>query len=176
MWITSQERVKSLLRQSGANHVGNIVLADRHNNFVSAVTIQYWMFTGKRDHFLGIFPRPGISEKDVAESGIFGKEILLSLESGKWEGLQERLINIKAVEVHTSLMFIESRASVIFKIWAKAIVKKRNRKLWLKIFNVYLMFALFIVAPIVLLFYTLIFRPFTGNKIKKKKSYYAGVN
>ena len=173
MWITAQEHIKILLKQSGANHVGNIVLADRHNNFASAVTVQYWMFTGKRDNFLGIFPRPGISEKDVAGADVFGKEILISLENNNWEELQQRLLKLKAVEVHTNLMFIESRASVLFKLWANVIIKKKNRTLWEKIFKCYLMFALFIVAPIVLLIYNIFFRPFLGKQIKKMKDYYA---
>lgn len=176
MWITAQEQVKKLLKQNGANHVANVVLADRHNNFVSAVTIQYWMFTGKRDNFLGIFPRPGISDRDIDESKIFGEEVLLTLESGNWHGLQERLIKLNAVEVNTNLMFIESRASLLFKIWARTIIKKKNRGLWQKIFQYYLLFALFIVAPVVLLIYNIFIRPFSGNQIRKKKIYYSGVN
>jgi hypothetical protein len=37
------------------------------------------------------------------------------------------------------------------------------------------MFALFILAPILLLIYTILFRPFLGGAIQKKKAYYAGV-
>ncbi|MEP7169074.1 MAG: hypothetical protein ABI855_06845, partial [Bacteroidota bacterium] len=176
MWITAQERVKNILKQSGANHVANIVLVDKNNNFVSAVTIQYWMFTGKRDHFLGIFPRPGISDKDINETKLFGKTVWQSLETNQWQELQERLIKMKAVEVNTNLMFIESRASVLFQIWARTIVKKKNRGLWLQIFKYYLLFALFIVAPVVLLIYNIFFRAFTGNQIRKNKMYYRGVN
>ncbi len=176
MWINSQEQVKKLLKECGANLLANIVLADRHNNFVSAITIQYWMFTGKRDHFLGIFPRPGISETDVAGSRAFGFEVVKSLENNNWQDLQERLLTMNAVEVHTNLMFIESRASVLFKIWASTIIKKRNRSLWLQIFKYYLLFALFIVAPVVLLIYNIFIRPFSGTQISKNKIYYSGVN
>ena len=169
MWINAQEQIKKLLKQNGANLVANIVLADRHNNFASAVTVQYWMFTGKRDNFLGVFPRPGISDKDIAESSVFGKEVLRSLENGNWNELQSNLIKLKAVEVHTNLMFIESRASVLFKIWAQTIIKKKNRGLWEQIFKYYLLFALFIVAPVVLLIYNVLFRPFLGTQIARKK-------
>jgi hypothetical protein len=176
MWISAQERIKKILEECGSIHVANIVLCDRNNNFVSAVTIQYWMFTGKRDHFLGIFPCPGISEQDVAGSAIFGKAVLQSLELSKWEGLQEKLVKMKAVEVNTNLMFIESRASVLFKIWARTIIKKKNRELWLQIFKYYLLFALFLIAPVVLLIYNIFVRPFSGKQISKRKIYYTGVN
>ncbi len=176
MWISAQERIKKQLKAVGANLVANIVLADRHNNFVSAVTIQYWMFSGRQDHFMGIFPLPGISAQDIDHSKNFAQEVLRSLEAGDLESLQERLLKMKAVEVHTSLMFIESRASVLFHIWASIIIKKKNRDLWGKIFKYYLMFALFIVAPIVLMIYTIFFRPFLSARIRKKKAYYSGVN
>ncbi len=176
MWINAQEQVKKLLKQNAADHVANIVLCDKHNNFVSAVTIQYWMFTGKREQLLGIFPKPGVSEKDIAETKFFGEEVLRSLENSNWEGLQQRLVEMKAVTVNTNLMFIESRASVLFKIWARTIIKKKNRNLWLQIFKYYLLFALFIVAPIVLLVYNIFFRVFTQDRIMKKKIYYSGVN
>ena len=176
MWISAQERVKKILKENGSIHAANIVLYDRNNNFVSAVTIQYWMFTAKRDRFLGIFPRPGISERDIAGTKIFGEIVLQAVETNKWEELQEKLAEAKAVEVNTNLMFIESRASMLFKIWARTIIKKKNRGLWLQIFKYYLLVALFLVAPVVLLIYNIFVRPFSGDQIRKRKIYYTGVN
>lgn len=176
MWITAQEKLKSLLAAAGARLVGNVALFDRHNNFVSAVTIQYWMFTGKKDKFLGLFPVPGISDADIARARTYGAEAVQALNDDQWAGFQERIVAKGAVDVKTNLMFIESRASVLFRIWANTILKKKNRALWLQIFKYYLLFALFIVAPVVLLIFNLFIRPFTSNQILKKKNYYTGVN
>ena len=55
MWINAQDRVKKALLESEAQLVGNVTLVDRNQNHVSAVTILYWMLTGKKDNFLGIF-------------------------------------------------------------------------------------------------------------------------
>ena len=176
MWITAQEKIKVLLEKEKANLVGNIVLSDKHNNFISAVTIQYWMFTGKKNKMWGVFPLPGVSDDDINSVRTFGEVVLPSLQSGNYDGLQNKLVAKKAVDVHTNLMFIEARASVLFKIWATAIRKKTNRSLWLQLFKYYLLFALFIVAPIVLLIYNLFFRPFSGGAISLKKKFYSGVN
>lgn len=175
MWITAQEKIRYLLKECNANLVGNIVLSDRHNNFVSAVTIQYWMFTGKKDKMWGIFPLPGVSNDDITGVRMFGEIAFSALENNSWDTLQQNLVAKKAVEVQTNLMFIESRASMLFKIWATAIRKKKNRELWLQLFKYYLLFALFIVAPIVLLIYNLLVRPFTANAIRKQKGYYSGI-
>ncbi len=176
MWINAQERVKKLIRESGGKLAGNIVYADRHNNFVSAVTIQYWMFTGKKDRWLGIFPKPGVAQNEIMAAGTFGNKILEALESGAWQDLQPRLVEMKAVEPQTVLMFIEGRAPKIFALWAKLIARKKNRARWLVIFKYYLLFALFIIAPIILVIYLLLVRPFTGRQIREHKRFFSGVN
>jgi hypothetical protein len=175
MWLNAQDKMRDLIQKAGGRLVGNIVRMDRHANPVSAVTILYWMFTGKKDRFLGIFPEPGVSKEDVQGSNEFGKIILKHLENGQWDDLQPALVQAGAVIPKTSLMFIESRAGRIFNVWAKIIQPSKNRKQLLVVFKYYLMFALFILAPILLMIYTVLFRPFLGGAIQKKKAYYAGV-
>jgi len=45
----------------------------------------------------------------------------------------------------------------------------------LRLFERYLLFALYFVSPIVLTVYTLVFRPFSTGIIKKKKEYFYNV-
>jgi len=176
MWLKAQERVKQSLGKSGAKLVGNIAWVDRNSNLVSGVTILYWMLTGKKDRMWGIFPRPGVADEDIAAAGKFAAVVLPALESGEWKGLQQALVAKDAVEVKTNLMFIEPRATKLFSIWANFISKRRNRKAWLRVFKYYLLVALFIVAPVVLLINNIFFRPFLGKSIAKKKQYYLDVN
>lgn len=176
MWINAQERVKILLKEAGANLVGNIVLRDKHTNLISAITIQYWMFTGKKEKLFGIFPKPGISDKDIDSVHLFGAQVSEALFNGKWGDLQKKLLEMRSVELNSNLMLIESRAPKLFSIWANVIIKKKNRKYWLQLFKYYLMFVLFIVSPIVLLINMLFLKPFTAKQIQKKKNYFSGVN
>ena len=176
MWLKSQERVKKMLGESGAKLVGNIALVDKHSNLVSGVTILYWMLTGKKDRKWGLFPRPGVSDEDIANAHVFGQTVLHYLDNGNWKDLQPALIQQKAVEVKSNLMFIEPRATKLFSIWANFIIKKKNRSTWLVVFKYYLLIALFIIAPVVLLINNLLFRPFLTKTINKKKQYYLDVN
>ncbi len=176
MWLNAQERVKGLIKQSGGKLVGNVVYSDRHNNFVSAVTIQYWMFTGRKDRWLGIFPKPGVADEEINAAGKFGTKTMEALTTGNLEELQQQLAEMKAVEPQTALMFIEGRAPKIFSVWANVIIKKKNRALWLQIFKYYLLFALFIIAPIILTIYLLLIMPLTGKAIREQKKYFSGVN
>ena len=176
MWLKAQERVKDTLRSNGAKLVGNIALVDKNSNLVSAVTILYWMLTGKKDSMWGIFPKPGIAEEDIDHMHVFGTTVLQYLSTGNWTALQPALAEQQAVVVKSNLMFIEPRATKLFSIWANIIVKKKNRRAWLVVFKYYLLIALFIIAPIVLLINIILFRPFLSKSINKKKQYYLAVN
>src|SRR5476651_794868 len=61
MWLNAFIGIKKLLRNSHANHVGNIALVDKHLNPLSYFTIFHWLLGGKKTKWLGIFPLPGVS-------------------------------------------------------------------------------------------------------------------
>ena len=175
MWINAQEKLKLHLKNAGAQLKGNIALVDRHNNYASLVTIFYWMLTARKDRKWGIFPKPGVSDEDIAGAAVFGETVKQHLLTGDWDNLQPALIQQKAVEVKYDLMFIERKAGKIFKIWSKIIHGKKNRAAWLVGFKYYLLIALCVAAPIILTVDAIFFKPFLGNRIKKQKAYYAGV-
>jgi hypothetical protein len=176
MWINAMERIKRTLEFAGAKRVGSIVLVDKHHNYISFVTILYWMFTGKRDRYLNIFPKPGVSDADLEKTTAYGATIKQHLVSRDWNGLQAELVDQKALVVNYYLMFIESRAGRLFSLWAGFIIKRKKRRAWLVVFKYYLLIALFIVAPIVLTINAIFFRPFLSGRIRKQKQYYSDLN
>jgi hypothetical protein len=169
MWVNAFEKVKKLLNEAGARHVGTISLVDRHLNLVSIFTIFHWMLQGKKNRYLGFFPKPGVSDKDISNTQRFGAISLDYLIKDKWEGLKEALINHKAVTLKFHLMFMESKAAMMFRIWAGLIVKSKKRNLWVVAFKYYLLIALFIFAPIVFMIDLLIFKPFLSKYVNAKK-------
>ena len=72
MWILAQEKIKKLLVNCKAQLVGNIALVDRHWNHISVITIVHWMMGGKKTKYLGVFPKPGVSDRDINEADKFG--------------------------------------------------------------------------------------------------------
>ena len=176
MWISAMQRIKKILKDADAKLVGNIALFDKHHNFISFITIFYWMFKGKKGRWLGIFPTPGVSDADIKKTSDYGKTVQKYLNSTSFDGLQDELIEQKAIEVKYNLMFIESKASKIFAIWANIIAKKKKKTAWLVAFKYYLLIALFIAAPIILTVDFIFFKPFLGARIKRQKQLYSGVN
>ncbi|MGL1885597.1 MAG: hypothetical protein OCD76_03690 [Reichenbachiella sp.] len=179
MWINSQDRVKHYIAEAGGQLVGNIPLIDRSNNLLSAMSILHWMLTGQKTRKWGLLPLPGINEEDIEDVAAYGVVVNEVLISGNLETLQKQILERGKVVMNTNILFIEGRAKKLFKIWA-GIIKKNGttvekRRGWLKVFKYYLIFALFLVSPVVLFVYNLLIVPFTQGKIKKKKEYYSGV-
>ncbi len=176
MWITAMERIKKILKISGAKLVGSIALVDKHHNLISFITIFYWMFKGKKERWLNLFPKPGVADADIAATKDYGATVQKFINAGSWHGLQDELKAQKAIEVKYNLMFIESKASKIFAIWANIISKKKKKTAWLVAFKYYLLIALFIAAPIILTVDAIFFKPFLSERIKKQKQHFSGVN
>jgi|SRR5690554_53886 len=175
MWAMAQEKVKKLLHNNQAKLVGNIALADRTPNLISAFTIVKWMFTGEKRKF-GIFPKPGIDQKEIDEATKFGKTILTHLKNENYENLQTELLRDGAVEIRHFLIQIDKTANKMFAKWSAIIHPKKGkaRKRWLKGFYYYLVVAIWILSPIVNLIYWLTY-PFRYSKIKKEIAYFKRV-
>jgi hypothetical protein len=175
MWIMAQEKVKVLLRDANAKLVGNVALVDRVGNLISVITIVHWMFSGVKKRYLGFFPLPGVSDKDIQESDKFGEAILSHFEQNKLEDLQPKLAALGAVKISSYLVTVDKTANKIFNKWSNIIHKnQKNRKMLLKVFNVYLLLAIWLISPIVYILH-LITYPFKLKTIKKETRYYQGV-
>jgi hypothetical protein len=170
MWVNAFNKVKELLKEAGANHVGTVALVDRHLNLVSIFTIFHWMLHGKKDRYLGFFPKPGVADKDILHTQQFGSLTLPYLKKKEWSGLQEELISNKAVVPRFHLILMESKAAMMFRLWARFIAKSKKKDVWLLAFKYYLLFALFVFAPIVFMIDLLVFKPFLPKYVSTKKS------
>ena len=166
MWINAFQRIKNKLQINGAKLVGNIALVDKHANIISLATISYWMFKGLKDKYLGLFPMPGVSDDDIKHATLYGEIIKKHLQTNTLESLQEDIKNNNGVKVNYRLMFIENTAKRLFSIWANFIAKQNKPKIWLVLFKYYLLFAIIIVAPVVLTFDAIFIKPFSSRKIQ----------
>ena len=175
MWIMAQEKIKTLLKEANSNLVGNVALVDRVGNLISVITIVEWMFSGVKKKYLGIFPLPGVSDKDIEESSQFGEIMLNSFSKNNLNELQPKLVTAGAVKISSYLVTVDKTANKIFNKWSNIIYKnQKNRKQLLKVFNVYLFLAIWLISPIVYILH-LITYPLKLKSIKKQTQYYQGV-
>ena len=173
MWAKAQEKVKKLIIKAQAMLVGNIALSDAHHNHISVITIVHWMFSGKKEKYLGIFPMPGVAQEEIEEATKYGEIIIPYLKSGKYDGLQPEIIKNGGVRINSFLISADKKANRLFHIWATKIYNNPKRNFLLKCFNIYLYFAIWVMMPIVMLFYWLTYHLFyfkIQKEIKKVKN------
>lgn len=176
MWIMAQEKMKRLLVENQAKLIGNIALVDRNINHISVITIVHWLMGGKKTRMFGVFPKPGVSDKDIENASRFGEPIKKALLDSDYATLQEKLLEQGAVKVDPSLIATDIRGNMVFSKWANFLIKKegKERRKGLVFFKYYLLFAIWIIAPIVFVVFLLTYLPMR-RKIQRDKKYYASV-
>ena len=172
MWVMAHQKVKKLLTNCGAHLVGNIALTDRHHNHISVITIVQWLFSGdKNKRYLGVFPKAGVTDKDIESASIYGTLIAPHLQTGDYTGLQQEIVAHGGVHYKRFLLSAEKKGNRLFGIWAKMIYGSKKRKFLLKCFRIYLYIAIWVLMPIVWLLYWLTYPLFFWKVERDKKKF-----
>ncbi|MDR6460892.1 hypothetical protein J2786_004043 [Chryseobacterium vietnamense] len=175
MWMLSQEKLKVYLRDLQAKLVGNIALVDRHDNYTSVLTILRWLTTGQKEKS-GMLPAAGVSDEEISGSVKYGEIIERHFNNNDLTHLQPDLVKNGAVEIRAFLVRVEKVGNKIFTVWSNLIIKKKEKRpLLIKFFKVYLMAAIWIISPVVLVLH-LLTTPIFWFKRQKQKRYLQGIN
>ncbi|MBU2871633.1 dialkylrecorsinol condensing enzyme [Colwellia sp. E2M01] len=176
MWLTAQEKMKSLLTNLQANLVDNIVLTDECGAGFSFLATPLWMLTGKKKP-LSWVPPAGISDQEITQAQRFG------------EALNQRLLKdsniietpvmkgLGAVKINEKLIFSEKIGHRSFKIWGKILMllgpqNSFRRYTGLFFYSMFLLALIVTIVPITALVIKLI-TPLFKKKIARQKAYYA---
>lgn len=175
MWMLSQEKLKVYLKNLKANLVGNVALVDRHDNYTSVLTVIRWMIGGQKAKS-GLLPAAGVSDEEINGSVKYGEIIEKHFSKNDLDTLQPDLVKNGAVEIRAFLVRVEKVGNKIFTVWSNLIIKKKEKRpLLIKFFKVYLMAAIWIISPIVLVLH-LLTTPIFWFKRKKQREYLQGIN
>ena len=182
MWINSQIAVVEYIKAAGGHLVANIPLIDRHQNIISVFSILHWMLTGRKDRKWGILPIPGVSEEDIQTAYTFGEPVVEALKKGSYKGLQAQVLaqttthQKTKIDLHPTIILIESRAKQLFLMWANLIKRKgttpKKRAFWIGVYKYYLTIALFGISPFVIGIYNVLIHPFRKKRIQEQKNTY----
>ncbi len=177
MWLGAQEKMKKQLLNLKANLVGNITFVDRSANLVSLVTVLAYVLKGTKENFMGIFPKYGVTEKDLAHAPVFGNIILNNLEKGSLQNIQPELNQQGALDIRGNLLLMEGMGTALFPLYANYISKKgtqgsEQRKTRVRIFGIVLPTAILILSPIITILSRLA-PVLARKKFSKEIAYYA---
>ena len=176
MWLGAQEKMKQRLLDLKAKLVGNIIFADRSANLTSLVTVLAFELKGVKQNYMGLFPRYGVSDKDLEAAPQIGKLIETSLKQNNFDKLQDLIVAKDFVTVKPNLLLMEGRGRALFPLYANYVSKKGTansdeRKGRVRTFGIVLPTAILILSPII----TIVSRlaPLIAyGKIKKQIQYY----
>ncbi len=175
MWLIAQEKMKSLLSKTGAQHTDNVVLTDQGKSIYTFVTTPRWMLTGKKDAFW-FFPKAGVAKNEIQDAARFGKRLCTALANNEEAEHKPMLKDLNAVNVQGKLIATERIAHRSFLIWSKLIKKagapgSSARKVVITIYACFLLILVLTVVPINIIIRKLLY-PFRRKHIKKAINYY----
>ena len=120
MWLNAHEIVKEKLMQLNAKLIGHIALVDQAKNLASVITVQRWMFQGKKEATF-FLPKAGISEEDIQRMDIFGQLFSAALLNNQLDTLHASYTKQQAVKVKSNLVILERTGVKNFRKFAKYI-------------------------------------------------------
>lgn len=154
MWLGAQEKMKKRLLDIHANLVGNITFVDKSSNLVSLVTVLAFVLKGTKENFMGMFPKYGVTEKDLAHAPVFGKIIIDNIENKQLQNIQSQLNQQGALDIRGNLLLMEGRGRALFPLYANYISKKgtqgsEQRRTRVRIFGIVLPTGILLLSPII---------------------------
>lgn len=176
MWLMAHEQVKRLLADAGAKHCDHVALTDQGASLATFFTTPRWMFTGRQDRWLGVFPRAGISDRDIADSRRFGHAIDKALHGGELNGSHSVLSGLGAVRVDDRLLPSERIGRRSFLVWGRLLMILGGpgsfvRKPALMVYAVFLVTMILVVVPPGM-FIRMLLRPLRRERIQQERLYY----
>jgi hypothetical protein len=173
MWLSAHRKTRRLVEERGGRFCGNLVLTDRGGQWSSLFTTPRWMFTGKKDPWLGIFPEAGILREAIRGARRFGESMARVLESGPPGADAVFWKNEGAVSVNERYLLAEMAGNVLFSALARPMRSigppgSPARRIVARIFFPVLILLILTVIPFTLLA-GLIARPFNRKWMSAKR-------
>ena len=190
MWVMTQRQTRQYIRETGGNYVGFISLQDKAPNLVSVITVVRWLLKDKKNA-TRLLPEAGVSPEEIDDATTYGNIIRDAIERNDYTGMQAKLMEKKAIAFRSgkgndkrtksierqavtflpSVYVIEKNGYRLWGGWARFILKKGTyndpkRKPYLRLFCVYLFFVLYVVSPLCMLFFFLLY-PFLRPSLRK---------
>ncbi len=177
MWLGGQEKMKMHLKRLQSNLVGNITFVDKSANLISLITVLAFVLKGVKEKFLGIFPKYGVSNKDLQGAPKFGEVIKQHLSKNDFTNQQTELNKLGAINIRGNLLLMEGRGRALFPHYAKFITKKgpqasKERKSRVRTFGIVLPTGILLLSPIITILSRLAPIIMKG-KFKKEVDYYS---
>ncbi|MGE0010897.1 MAG: dialkylresorcinol condensing enzyme [Azoarcus sp.] len=117
MWMTAYDKLVTLLEAAGARLTDHIAFTDNANPLATFITTPRWMFTGRRDRFLGL-PAAGVTPAETAGAARFGHALVTALARDEERSGPPMLTGLCAASVNPRLVISERAGQRAFRVWS----------------------------------------------------------
>jgi hypothetical protein len=152
MWLSAFDTFKTLLAEAGGRLTDHVALTDESHALATFITTPRWMFTGRRDRFLGL-PPAGVDARQTAGAARFGAALAEALARDGEKLDQPMLSGLRAVKVMPHLVLSERAGRRAFQVWSGLIRLCGRAGQWRRIpalvlFLIYLVLLIVTVVPL----------------------------
>lgn len=173
MWLSAQATMKQLIADAGGHLIDHLAFTDQGHPLATFITTPRWVWTGKRDGFLGL-PPAGVSAEEIRQARRFGLALADGLEHDRETSGQPMLAGLRAVTVNPRLALSERAGRRAFGVWSRLVRLFGRRGEWqrrpaLLLFVVYLIALIVTVVPLSLLLQWL-FSPLLKPRLERLKA------
>ena len=152
MWLSAFDTLKRLVADAGGRLVDHVAFTDEANALATFITTPRWMFTGRRDGFLGL-PPAGVSVSQTAGAARFGAALAEALSRDEEKRCQPMLHGLNAVKIAPHLVLSERAGRRAFQVWSGLIRLCGRAGQWrripaLALFVAYLFVMIITVVPV----------------------------
>ncbi|HLP00975.1 MAG TPA: dialkylresorcinol condensing enzyme [Opitutaceae bacterium] len=175
MWLMAQEDVKELLRTAGARHCDHVALVDPGSALATFVTTPRWMWTGRKNSFLG-FPPAGVSAEQIRNCARFGLALRAALAAGEETRDSPLLRGLRACNVDPRLIASERVGKRSFRIWSRLLRASGRpgtplRRALLACYLLFLLTMIVTVVPLTMLVKAIL-RPLLQRKLAALQAFH----
>ena len=121
MWLLAQEKLKTLLAESGARLIDNVVLTDPGPTLATFITTPRWLLSGNKNGFWGM-PAAGLNDEQIRGARRFGLALRDGLREDAEKSGQPLLRGLGAVHVDPRLYISERAGTRSFFVWGKLLL------------------------------------------------------
>lgn len=155
MWLSAQATMQRLIAQAGGQLRDHLAFTDQGHALATFITTPRWVWTGKRDRFLGL-PPAGVAPEEIRQASRFGRALADALDQDGEKSGSAMLTGLRAVTVNPRLALSERAGLRAFRVWSTLIRLFGRRGQWrrrpiLLIFALYLIVLILSVVPLSLL-------------------------
>lgn len=176
MWLTAQEKVKTMVAEAGGRLLDNIALVDAGPSLATFITTPRWLLTGNKGRPDGWLPPAGVSKAAIRDAARFGRALVDALHRNAEQGDAPLLGGLGAVDVDERLIASEQIGHRSFRLWGALLRRvgppgSNRRRPVLAIYSVFLVSMILTVVPLTLLLRKLLY-PLLRPALLRRKAYY----